>query len=79
MTRDDDRVEERTVAGRLVRVLRDSCIGTGACVKEAPEVFVLDDRQVATFTEGAGEAPVDPDRLEEAVRSCPVFALEIEE
>jgi ferredoxin len=79
MTRDDDRVEERTVAGRLVRVLRDSCIGTGACVKEAPEVFVLDDRQVATFTEGAGEQPVEPDRLEEAVRSCPVFALEIDE
>jgi ferredoxin len=79
MTRDDDRVEERTVAGRLVRVLRDSCIGTGACVKEAPEVFVLDDRQVATFTAGAGEAPVDPYRLEEAFGSCPVFALEIDD
>jgi hypothetical protein len=29
--------------------------------------------------EGAGERPVDPDRLEDAVRSCPVFALEIDE
>jgi ferredoxin len=77
----DDRVEERTVAGRRVRILRDSCIGTGACVKEAPEVFVLDDRQVVTFTEdagqGPGQAPIETDRLEDAVRSCPVFALEI--
>lgn len=75
----DDRVEERTVAGVRVRILRDSCIGTGACVKEAPEVFELDDRQVATFTAGAGSAPIESDRLEDAVRSCPVFALEIED
>lgn len=79
MTIDDERVEARTVAGRTVRILRDSCIGTGACVKEAPEVFELDDRQVVTFTAAAGQAPIEPERLVDAVRSCPVFALEIED
>lgn len=75
----DERVEERTIAGRRVRILRDSCIGTGACVKEAPEVFELDDRQVVTFTANAGQAPIEPERLVDACRSCPVYALEVEE
>ncbi len=75
----DERVEEATVAGRRVRILRDLCIGTGACVKEAPEVFELDDRQIVTFTATAGQAPIEPERLVDACRSCPVFALEVEE
>lgn len=70
--------EETTIAGRTVRILRDGCIGTGACVKAAPEVFALDDRQVATFVPGAEDAEIDAERLEDACRSCPVFALEIE-
>jgi len=67
-------VLERRVSGWRVRIDRDLCIGTGACVKLAPEVFVLDDRQVVTFVpEPEG---IDPERLVDACESCPVFALE---
>lgn len=67
----------KQIAGLEVTIHRDSCIGTGACVHAAPEVFVLDDRQVVTFTEGTPE--IDPDRVLEACNACPVFALEAEE
>ncbi len=65
---------ERRVSGLLVRIDRDACIGTGACVKLAPEVFVLDDRQVVTFVDEPED--IDPERVIEACQSCPVFALE---
>lgn len=65
---------EKRVAGLIVRVDRDSCIGTGACVNAAPEVFVLDDRQVVTFTEGT--PAIEAERVVDACRACPVFALE---
>lgn len=67
-------VLEKRVAGLTVKIDRDSCIGTGACVHAAPEVFVLDDRQVATFTEGSPE--IEAERVVDACGSCPVFALE---
>lgn len=65
---------EKRIAGLTVRIDRDSCIGTGACVKAAPEVFVLDDRQIVTFTDG--EPEIEPERVVEACGACPVFALE---
>lgn len=68
-------IRERRISGLTVRIDRDACIGSGACVKAAPEVFVLDDRQIVTFT--AEPADIDPDRLRDACESCPVFALEV--
>lgn len=68
---------EKRVAGITVRIDRGSCIGTGACVKAAPEVFVLDDRQIVTFTEGTPE--IQAGRVVDACRACPVFALEVAE
>ena len=65
---------ERKIGGVTVRILRDGCISTGACVKAAPEVFVLDSRQVVTFVEPAAE--IEPDRLIDACQFCPVDALE---
>lgn len=67
-------VLERTISGLVIRIDRDSCIGTGACTKAAPEVFELDDRQVVTFTEDPPD--IEADRLVDACESCPVFALE---
>jgi len=66
---------EKRIAGLTVRIDRDGCIGTGACVKAAPEVFVLDDRQIVTFVEG--EPEIEPERVEDACGACPVFALTI--
>ena len=65
---------ERKIGGLTVRIQRGGCISTGACVKAAPEVFRLDSRQIVTFHEPVGE--VEPDRLVEACRFCPVGALE---
>ncbi len=65
---------EKHLSGLTVRIDRDSCIGSGSCTKAAPEVFVLDDRQIVTFTDEPEE--IDRDRIVEACESCPVFALE---
>ena len=67
-------VQERKVGGVTVRVHRDGCISTGACVKAAPEVFRLDSRQVVTFAEPVAE--IERDRLVDACQLCPVDALE---
>lgn len=65
---------ERKIGDLTVRLHRDSCIGTGACVKAAPEVFRLDSRQAVSFTEEPRE--IDAERLVDACQYCPVDALE---
>ncbi len=65
---------ERRLSGLTIRIDRDSCIGTGACIKTAPEVFRLDDRQIVAFTEEPSE--IDRQRLLDACGFCPVDALE---
>jgi ferredoxin len=65
---------ERVVGGVTVRIHRDSCIGTGACVNAAPELFRLDSRQVVSFAEPPRE--IERQRLVDACQYCPVDALE---
>ena len=65
---------ERKIGDVTVRLLRDGCISTGACVKAAPEVLRLDSRQLVTFVEPPAE--IDRDRLIDACQFCPVGALE---
>ncbi len=65
---------ERKIGTITVRIQRDGCISTGACVKAAPEVFRLDSRQLATFVEPA--AVIERERLVDACQFCPVGALE---
>ena len=67
-------VPERQVGAVKVRLHRNCCISTGACVKAAPEVFRLDSRQLVSFVEPAVE--IDEDRLVDACQFCPVGALE---
>lgn len=67
-------VLERKISGLTVRILRDTCIGSDACTKVAPEVFELDDRQTVTFSEDPPD--IDRERLVDACESCPVDALE---
>lgn len=73
----DDEIREKTICGLTVRILRDQCIGTAACRNAAPEVFDLDDEQVAVFTDHPGDTT--PERIREACQVCPVDALEITE
>jgi len=74
MTENSGDLDERHIAGLRVQIDRDTCIGSGNCTKVAPEVFDLDDELIATFRdEATGE--VDREKLLEAVRVCPVYAL----
>lgn len=57
-----------------VEVDRDRCLGTGACVYAAPEVFQLgDDAVVRVVGEVDGQDAV----VRDAVAECPVEALRL--
>jgi len=59
-----------------VKANRRLCEGFGNCVVAAPDVFDIDDDdRVIVLTESVEEA--DRPTLQEAVRSCPVSALNI--
>ena len=58
-----------------VKVNQDACIGCGACVAIADDIFEIND-------EGLSEAKVDKvsddntDKAHEAIESCPTGAIE---
>ena len=64
---------ERRIGDLTVKIERDSCIGSGNCIKVAPDLFELDDENVVAFREGQPA----PDRATvlEACENCPVEAL----
>lgn len=58
------------------KVIKDMCIGCGACTGIAPEVFTFDDEGKA---EASGEVTADNEAsVEEAAAGCPVQAIEVE-
>ena len=71
-----------------VKVDRSACQGYGNCIMKAPQYFDLDDdglvflkRPGVDSSELIQTAEIDPDdrdRVEDAVNSCPVSALTIE-
>lgn len=64
---------ERNVSGLKVRIERTICIGSGSCVKIAPDVFELDQESVTSFV--VEPCQIDRERLLEACELCPVNAL----
>jgi ferredoxin len=67
-------------SGRMsrLRVDRDLCEGYANCVFQAPDVFDLgDDNIVVVQVADIGEA--ERGRIEEAVTSCPVAALSLDD
>lgn len=69
-------VREQKFGDVTLRILRDQCIGTGACSKVVPEVLVFDGQQIIAFTDDAPET-IERERLYEACEVCPVEALEL--
>jgi ferredoxin len=64
---------EKMISGLKIIIDRDTCIGTGNCIKVAGKVFELDNLKIVTFKEGVKEA--DQKLLVEACSVCPVNAL----
>lgn len=64
---------EKNISGLKIIIDRDTCIGTGNCIKIAGEVFELDDLKIVTFKPGKPEP--DLKQLVEACSVCPVNAL----
>jgi len=71
-----DEMRERTISGVRVSIDRTLCIGSGNCTNLAPEIFKIDDANLADFHD---ETPdIDQDRLVESCAICPVDALIVE-
>ncbi|HWP32013.1 MAG TPA: ferredoxin [Fimbriimonadales bacterium] len=67
-------IQIRKIGNLTIRINRSVCIGSANCVKVAPEVFELDEKNLCTFV-NEPEA-IDEERLLEACDVCPVDALE---
>ncbi len=57
---------------------RDGCISCGLCASTCPEVFRMDDEDLAEVY--VDDIPVDEeDMVQEAAENCPVSVIHIEE
>lgn len=66
---------EMTIANHIVRIDRDQCIGSGNCVKVAPQIFEIDEDNLVRFREEIGS--ITAEQLIEACDVCPVDALSV--
>jgi ferredoxin len=63
---------QTTATGVHIEVDRELCFGFGDCVDTAPNVFALDDGNVAIVTDPDGASY---DLIVEAAQNCPVDAI----
>ena len=66
-------IEERQVAGLVVKIDRLICVGFETCVEVAPDLFQMDEEGIAIFTSDTNE--VDKETVLEACKECPFDAL----
>ncbi len=66
-------IEERQVAGLMVKIDRLICVGFETCVEVAPDLFQMDEEGIAIFTSDTND--VDKEIVLEACKECPVDAL----
>ena len=66
-------IEERQVAGLMVKIDRLICVGFETCVEVAPDLFQMDEEGIAIFTSYTND--VDKEMVLEACKECPVDAL----
>jgi ferredoxin len=64
------------IAELEITIDRDKCSGEGVCVDIAPEVFRLDDEDIAEVIDPAGAAR---DIIIDAAQSCPQSAITVVE
>ena len=61
-----------------VHIDRDSCSGTGTCVRLVPQVFQLVKDGLDTYAEVIPEGDATEDQLWEAAQACPWAAVILE-
>ena len=66
---------ERKIGDLTIRIDRGTCIGTGNCMKVAPEAFEFDAENIVAFQ--GNPAAIERERLIEACQVCPVDALTV--
>ncbi len=59
-----------------ITIVRDECIGDGACCDDAPNTFELDDDGIATVKAGSTDSR---DTILTAARNCPTNAIVVED
>jgi ferredoxin len=59
-----------------ITVIRDECIGDGACCSDAPGTFEMDDENIAILKDPVTD---DRDTILEAARNCPTEAIVVED
>jgi ferredoxin len=59
-----------------IKVVREECIGDGACCDDAPGTFVLDDEGIATVK---GDSREDRETILTAGRNCPTDAIVVKD
>jgi ferredoxin len=64
---------EMKISGLLIKIDKGTCIGTGNCIKVAPEIFEFDNEKIVSFKNEISD--IEQDRLTEACSVCPVNAL----
>ena len=64
---------EIKISGLVIKIDKGTCIGTGNCIKVAPEIFEYDDEKIVSFKNEREN--IEQDRLTEACSVCPVNAL----
>ncbi len=58
-----------------VQVHAASCISSGRCIVDAPEIFTFDDERIATVL--TATADMTAERADELMDGCPGGAIEI--
>ena len=58
---------------------RDLCSGYGNCIDAAPEVFDVDDKDIAIVIAGPETIASQRDAIELAAKLCPIHAITLEE
>ncbi len=63
------------MAGKPI-IDQDECISCGACVDSCPDVFRLNDDNIAEVFNAAGASE---EEIQDAIDSCPVSCISLEE
>lgn len=72
----EDKKTVRTIGKYKIVVVQSKCIAAASCVAISPEVFTLNEENLAEIVEGAKDSE---DNMMLAAQSCPTGAIEIYE